>query len=109
MLQLLKMKDPAFLMLRQWAPDVIAVTAFGRDFTAGNFVAPAAWLYQRAWIVAAEVIVAGPVQWAIMRGERETGITTMYMAEGMDTGDMLLRETVKFLVRTTRRGRWRFV
>ena len=32
---------------------------------------------------------AGPIQWAILNGESETGITTMYMGEGLDTGDML--------------------
>jgi methionyl-tRNA formyltransferase len=34
---------------------------------------------------------AAPVQWAIARGETETGVTTMLMNEGLDTGDMLLR------------------
>ena len=32
---------------------------------------------------------AGPIQWAVINGETETGVTTMYMAEGVDTGDML--------------------
>jgi methionyl-tRNA formyltransferase len=36
---------------------------------------------------------AAPIAWAIMRGETETGITTFQMDPGMDTGDMLLRET----------------
>ncbi|MGH7164487.1 MAG: methionyl-tRNA formyltransferase, partial [Nitrospiraceae bacterium] len=35
---------------------------------------------------------AGPIQWAIIKGERETGITTMLMDEGMDTGAILLQE-----------------
>jgi methionyl-tRNA formyltransferase len=37
---------------------------------------------------------AAPVQWAVIRGEHETGITTMLMDEGMDTGAMLLQEGV---------------
>ncbi len=37
---------------------------------------------------------AAPIQWAIARGESETGITTMLMNEGMDTGDMLLKASV---------------
>jgi methionyl-tRNA formyltransferase len=37
---------------------------------------------------------AGPIQWAIINGETETGITTMLMDEGMDTGGMLLQETL---------------
>lgn len=37
---------------------------------------------------------AAPIQWAVLNGEKVTGVTTMYMGEGMDTGDMLLkRET----------------
>jgi methionyl-tRNA formyltransferase len=37
---------------------------------------------------------AGPIQWAIINGETETGITTMLMDEGMDTGAMLLQEAI---------------
>jgi methionyl-tRNA formyltransferase len=37
---------------------------------------------------------AAPFQWAIIRGEHETGITTMVMDKGMDTGDMLLQQHV---------------
>lgn len=36
---------------------------------------------------------AAPMQWAIIDGEKETGITTMYMAKGLDTGDMILKAT----------------
>ena len=38
---------------------------------------------------------AAPIQWAVLNGDKETGITTMYMDEGMDTGDMILKETVQ--------------
>ena len=34
---------------------------------------------------------ASPIQWVIVSGDKKTGITTMYMAKGIDTGDMLLR------------------
>ncbi len=40
---------------------------------------------------------AAPVNWAIVRGERETGITTFFMNEKMDEGDILLQEKVKIL------------
>lgn len=36
---------------------------------------------------------AGPIQWAVLNDERETGITTMLMGEGIDTGDMLLKSS----------------
>ncbi len=94
-LQPLKMKDPAFLdALRQWAPDVIAVTAFGRILPPVILSLPPRGCINVHGSLLPKYRGAGPVQWAIIRGERETGITTMFMAEGMDTGDMLLRETV---------------
>ena len=37
---------------------------------------------------------AAPIQWAVLNGEKETGITTMFMDAGMDTGDMILKEKV---------------
>ena len=37
---------------------------------------------------------AGPIQWAIINGEDETGISTMFMDEGMDTGDILLQKSL---------------
>lgn len=37
---------------------------------------------------------AAPIQWAILNGDKTTGITTMYMDIGMDTGDMILKEEV---------------
>jgi len=38
---------------------------------------------------------AAPIQWAVINGEKTTGITTMYMDEGMDTGDIILKKEVE--------------
>ena len=38
---------------------------------------------------------AAPIQWAVLNGDKKTGITTMYMDEGMDTGDMILKQEVE--------------
>lgn len=38
---------------------------------------------------------AAPIQWAIINGDKTTGITTMYMNEGMDEGDILLQKEIK--------------
>ncbi|MBR2744865.1 MAG: methionyl-tRNA formyltransferase [Clostridia bacterium] len=38
---------------------------------------------------------AAPIQWAVLNGDKVTGVTTMYMAEGMDTGDMILKREVE--------------
>ena len=37
---------------------------------------------------------AGPIQWAVINGEKESGVTTMYMCREIDKGDMLLKDTV---------------
>lgn len=38
---------------------------------------------------------AAPINWAIINGEKESGVTTMYMDVGLDTGDMILKETTE--------------
>lgn len=38
---------------------------------------------------------AAPIQWAIINGEKQTGVTTMQMDEGLDTGDMLIKKTLE--------------
>lgn len=94
-LQPLKMKDPAFLeALRQWKPDVITVTAFGRILPSAILTLPPRGCINVHGSLLPKYRGAGPVQWAVIRGERETGITTMLMDEGMDTGAMLLQERV---------------
>jgi methionyl-tRNA formyltransferase len=94
-LQPLKMKSPEFLdALRAWDPDVIAVTAFGRILPPAILTLPTQGCINVHGSLLPKYRGAAPVQWAIIRGERESGITTMLMDEGMDTGAMLLQETV---------------
>ena len=38
---------------------------------------------------------AAPIQWSVLNGDKTTGITTMYMDVGMDTGDMILKQEVE--------------
>ena len=38
---------------------------------------------------------AAPIQWAVLNGDKKTGVTTMYMDTGMDTGDMILKEEIE--------------
>ncbi len=44
---------------------------------------------------------AAPIQWAVINGDAVTGVTTMRMDEGLDTGDMILKEEVKIRVDET--------
>ena len=94
-LQPLKMKDPAFLdALASWKPDLIAVTAFGRILPKTILDLPPRGCVNVHASLLPKYRGAGPIQWSIIRGERETGITTMLMDEGMDTGAILLQEKV---------------
>lgn len=94
-LQPLKMKDPACLdTLQAWRPDLIAVAAFGRILPKMILDLPPKGCVNVHASLLPKYRGAGPIQWAVVNGERETGVTTMLMDEGMDTGAILLQETV---------------
>jgi methionyl-tRNA formyltransferase len=88
-------RDPKFLeVLAQLEPELIVVAAYGQ-------ILPPAILDLPKWgclNVHASLLPkyrgAAPIQWAILNGERETGITIMKMDAGLDTGDMLTQEKV---------------
>ncbi len=95
LLQPLKMKDPEFLQaLAGWRPDLIAVAAFGRILPPAILSLPSRGCINVHGSLLPKYRGAGPIQWAIINGETETGITTMLMDEGMDTGAMLLQEPI---------------
>ncbi len=95
LLQPTKMKDPAFLdALRKWQPDLIVVAAFGRILPAVILQLPRSGCINVHASLLPQYRGAGPIQWAIINGEDETGITTMFMDEGMDTGDILLQQSL---------------
>jgi methionyl-tRNA formyltransferase len=95
LLQPLKMKDPEFLQtLVGWKPDLIAVAAFGRILPPVILSLPSLGCINVHGSLLPKYRGAGPIQWAIINGETETGITTMLMDEGMDTGAILLQEAV---------------
>jgi methionyl-tRNA formyltransferase len=101
-LQPTKMKDPSFLdALRAWKPDLIAVAAFGRILPPAILSMPPRGCVNVHGSLLPKFRGAGPIQWAIIMGEAETGITTMLMDEGMDTGAMLLQERVPILPEDT--------
>jgi methionyl-tRNA formyltransferase len=97
-LQPLKIRTPDFLAaLADWKPDLIAVTAFGRILHAPILNLPPRGCVNVHGSLLPKYRGAAPVQWAVINGETETGITTMLMDEGMDTGPMLLQATLPIL------------
>lgn len=87
------LRDEAFTeTLAEIAPDIIAVVAYGKLLPKSVLDYPRYGCINVHGSLLPRYRGAAPIQRAIMEGERVTGITTMYMAEGLDTGDMLLRE-----------------
>ena len=90
-----KMKQPEFLSaLQDWNADVIVVAAFGRILPKAILDLPPRGCLNVHSSLLPKYRGAGPIQWALINGETETGITTMLMDEGMDTGPILLQEKV---------------
>jgi methionyl-tRNA formyltransferase len=97
-LQPLKIRTPEFLQaLSAWQPDLIAVTAFGRILHTPILRFPPMGCVNVHGSLLPKYRGAAPVQWAVINGESKTGITTMLMDEGMDTGPMLLQEKLEIL------------
>ena len=90
-----RVKEPEFLqMLDEIRADVIVVVAFGQ-------IIPKEMLNMKPYgciNVHASLLPkyrgAAPIQWAVIQGEKESGVTTMQMDEGLDTGDMLLQAVI---------------
>lgn len=89
------LKDDAFLeTLRQLAPDLIVVVAYGKLLPKAVLDFPRYGCINIHASLLPKYRGAGPIQWAIINGETETGITIMRMNEGLDTGDILVQERV---------------
>ncbi len=88
-----RIKTPEFLReLGSLCPEVIAVVAYGRILPAGILTLPPLGCVNVHGSLLPKYRGAAPVQWAVINGDPKTGITTMLMNEGLDTGDILLQE-----------------
>ena len=76
-------------------PDVICVVAYGKILPKELLEIPKLGCINVHGSLLPKYRGAAPIQWAVLNGDKTTGITTMYMNEGMDTGDMILKEEVK--------------
>ncbi len=80
--------------IRQFHPDVIVVVAFGQLIPKAILDMPQYGCVNVHASLLPKYRGAAPIQWAVIDGEEKSGVTTMQMDEGLDTGDMLLTEEV---------------
>ncbi|MFC6644856.1 methionyl-tRNA formyltransferase [Granulicella cerasi] len=76
--------------LREIAPDAICVVAYGKLIPTWMLELPRFGNINVHGSLLPKYRGAAPIQWAVANGEAETGVTTMLLNEGLDTGDMLL-------------------
>jgi len=94
--QPLKVRDEEFVeTLRAYNPDVMVVVAFGQIIPLSILEMPKYGCVNIHGSLLPKYRGAAPIQWAVLDGEKETGITTILMDEGIDTGDILLKKTIK--------------
>ena len=85
-----KLRDgTALAILKELEPELIVVAAYGRILPPDILALPKLGCVNVHSSLLPKYRGAAPINWAILNGEDETGVTIMYMAEGMDTGDIL--------------------
>ena len=90
-----KIREAQWLsVLEELAPDVIVVVAVGQIIPESILKLPKYGCINVHASLLPKYRGAAPIQWAVIDGEKESGVTTMQMDAGLDTGDMLLKETV---------------
>ena len=86
-------REEAFIeQLRQWQPDLIAVAAYGQILPKFILDLPPHGCINVHTSLLPRYRGAAPIQWAILNGDSETGVTIMKMDAGMDTGPIIVQE-----------------
>jgi len=90
-----RVREPEFIAtLRELAPEAIVVAAYGQILPKEILSLPKFGCINIHASLLPAYRGAAPINWAIIRGDRSTGITVMQMNEGMDTGDILMQESI---------------
>lgn len=85
-----KMRDgEALAILKELSPELIVVAAYGKILPVEILELPPRGCINVHSSLLPKYRGAAPINWAILNGEAESGVTIMYMAEGLDTGDMI--------------------
>ena len=88
--------NPEFLEeVKKLNPDLICVVAYGKILPQELLDIPKYGCVNVHGSLLPEYRGAAPIQWAVLNGDKKTGVTTMFMNAGMNTGDMILKEEVK--------------
>lgn len=97
-----KIREPECIdYLRRYEADIMVVVAFGQILPKEILeMTPFGCINVHASLLP-KYRGAAPIQWAIIEGESVTGVTTMQMNEGLDTGDMILKKEVPILPNET--------
>ncbi len=90
-----KVKEKEFInTLASLEPDIITVVAFGQILPRQVLEVPKIGCINVHASLLPKYRGAAPIQWAVINGEKVTGVTTMWMDEGLDTGDIFLQEPI---------------
>lgn len=101
-LQPQKIKTPEFeTLLEELNPDLIVVVAFGQILSKRILDIPRLGCINVHASLLPKYRGAAPLHWSVINGETKTGVTTMFMDEGLDTGDMLLTAEMDITEQTT--------
>ena len=86
--------DEIIELIKKLNPDVICVVAYGKILPKEILDIPPKGCINVHASILPKYRGAAPIQWAVINGDEKTGITTMFMDEGMDTGDIILAKEV---------------
>ena len=81
--------------IKELNPDIICVVAYGKILPKEILEIPKYGCINVHASLLPKYRGAAPIQWAVLNGDKTTGVTTMYMDLGMDTGDMILKREVE--------------
>ena len=88
-----KMRDGTALdQIRALAPDILVVVAYGRILPDDILAVPKYGAVNVHASLLPKYRGSAPIQWAVLNGDRTTGVSTMYLAHEMDTGDVIYTE-----------------
>ena len=95
--QTLRQNTDIIEKIRSLNPDVICVVAYGKILPKEILELPKLGCINVHGSLLPKYRGAAPIQWAVINGDKTTGITTMYMDEGMDTGEIIFQKAVDVL------------